>query len=181
MTDVDVALLLGTAFMSLMLLRALIIGLQEARMRYHDCAGRGEAEKKARDLLKQWLSPAQLAQYEGDGYFEVTGCDTGKRYRVRRDRQMNIDELDRRDVRIAVWCFGPEGHLPLGDVMLAQKLALETDEQAALAIANRNSGTYPGSNWSQSSRAASDDCLCCFNHDPGSGNLESISRTTGAV
>jgi hypothetical protein len=136
MTDVDVALLLGTAFMSLMLLRALIIGLQEARMRYHDCAGRGEAEKKARDLLKQWLSPAQLAQYEGDGYFEVTGCDTGKRYRVRRDRQMNIDELDRRGVQIAVLCFEPEGHLPLGDVMLAQKLALETDEQAALAVAN---------------------------------------------
>ena len=91
------------------------------------------------------------------------------------------DEFDGRGVRIAVWCFGPEGHLPLGDVMLAQKLALETDEQAALAIANRNSGTYPGSNWSQSSREASDDCLCCFNHDPGSGNLESISRTTGAV
>jgi hypothetical protein len=43
---------------------------------------------------------------------------------------MNIDEFDGRGRRIAVWCFGPEGHLPLGDVMLAQKLALETDEQA---------------------------------------------------
>ena len=28
------------------------------------------------------------------------------------------------------------GNLPLGDKMLAQKIALETDEQAALAVAN---------------------------------------------
>ena len=55
---------------------------------------------------------------------------------------------------------------------LAQKLALETDEQAALAVANRHSGTYPGSTWSQLSPAASDDCRCCFNHDPGLGNLD---------
>jgi hypothetical protein len=41
-----------------------------------------------------------------------------------------------------VWCFGPVGHLPLGDVMLAQKLALETDEQATLAVANRSRRRY---------------------------------------
>jgi hypothetical protein len=50
---------------------------------------------------------------------------------------MNIDELNERGTRIAVWCFGPEGPLPIGDVMLAQKLALETNEKAALAVANR--------------------------------------------
>jgi hypothetical protein len=33
--------------------------------------------------------------------------------------------------------FGPAGYLPLADNMLAQKIALETDEQAALAVANR--------------------------------------------
>jgi hypothetical protein len=32
-----------------------------------------------------------------------------------------------------VYCFGPEGELPIGDVMLAQKIALENNEQAALA------------------------------------------------
>jgi hypothetical protein len=32
---------------------------------------------------------------------------------------------------------GPEGELPIGDVMLAQKIALENDEQATLALANR--------------------------------------------
>ena len=104
-----VELLLGTAFTSLMLLRALIIGLAEARGRYQDCAGRGEAEKKARDLLKRGCRRRNSHNTRVDGYFEVTGCDTGKRYRVRRDRQMNIDELDGRGARIAVWCSGPKG------------------------------------------------------------------------
>jgi hypothetical protein len=50
---------------------------------------------------------------------------------------MNIEELGKNGAQVAVWCFGPAGHLPLGDVMLTQKLALETDEQAALRVANR--------------------------------------------
>ena len=98
---------------------------------------RREAEQKAGILLKGWLSPLQLAQYERDGTFDVTGSNSSKRYRIRRERQMNVDEYDERGRRIAVWCFGPEGCLPLGDFMLAQKLALEIDEQAALAVANR--------------------------------------------
>jgi hypothetical protein len=72
-----------------------------------------------------------------DGHFEVTGCHSGKRYRIRRGRQMNIYELDMHGAQIAVWCFGPEECLPMGDVMLAQKIALETDEHATLALANR--------------------------------------------
>jgi hypothetical protein len=97
----------------------------------------GEADQKARALLRRWLSPAQLEQYEKMGYFEVVGSDSGKRYRIRRYSQMNIEELDERGVRVAVWCFVPKGNLPVGDVMLAQKIALETEERAALAIANR--------------------------------------------
>ena len=50
---------------------------------------------------------------------------------------MNVDELNERGVRTVSYCFGPEGELPIGDVMLAQKIALENDEQAALALANR--------------------------------------------
>jgi hypothetical protein len=36
------------------------------------------------------------------------------------------------------WWFGPQGNLAVGDVMLAQKIALETIEVEALAKANRN-------------------------------------------
>jgi len=35
------------------------------------------------------------------------------------------------------WCFVPSGFLVPGDVMLAQKIALETDERGALGLANR--------------------------------------------
>jgi hypothetical protein len=35
------------------------------------------------------------------------------------------------------WCFVPKGSLVTGDVMLAQKIALETFECRALAVANR--------------------------------------------
>jgi hypothetical protein len=37
---------------------------------------RRTAEEKGLAQLKQWLSPAQLAQYEKYGYFEVTGGET---------------------------------------------------------------------------------------------------------
>jgi hypothetical protein len=100
-------------------------------------AQRREAEQRAYALLKEWLSPEQIAQLERHGYFEVRGSHSGTCYRIRRERNRNIDELDGEGSRVAVWCFGPRGYLPLGDNMLAQKIALETDEQAALAVANR--------------------------------------------
>ena len=55
-----------------------------------------EAERKARALLRRWLSPIQLEQYEKMGHFEVVGSDSGKRYRIHRHAQMNVDELDER-------------------------------------------------------------------------------------
>ena len=67
---------------------------------------RRAAEKRGLVLLKQWLSPAQLAQY--DGYFELTGGDSGKRYRIRPTHQMNVDELNERGVRTVSYCCGPE-------------------------------------------------------------------------
>ena len=83
---------------------------------------RRAAEERGLVLLKQWLSPAQVAQYEKHGYFELTGGDSGKRYRIRPTHQMNVDELNERGVRTVSYCFGPEGELPIGDVMLAQKI-----------------------------------------------------------
>jgi hypothetical protein len=54
---------------------------------------------------------------------------------------MNIDELDSVGRKTCEWCFLPEGNLVAGDCMLAQKIALETFESRALAIANRSSRT----------------------------------------
>jgi hypothetical protein len=107
----------------------------------HEVSHRRIAEEKGFTLLKQWLSEAQLAQYESRGYFEVMGRESGKHFRIRPTRQMNVDELDEHGARTAAWCFGPDGELPIGDVMLAQKIALENNEHATLAVANR--GSHP--------------------------------------
>ena len=57
-------------------------------------AASSRVEQKAVALLQPWLSPEQAEQYRSYRYFEVIGSDTGKRYRIRHGRMMNIDELD---------------------------------------------------------------------------------------
>jgi hypothetical protein len=72
----------------------------------------------------------------------VIGCDSGKKYRIHVGISANILELDCNERPITGWCFVPKGHLVPGDVMLAQKIALETGEYTALAVANRLPPTF---------------------------------------
>ena len=88
-------------------------------------------------LMRHWLSPDQRAEFDDSGSFEVVGCDSGKRYRIYRGTASNVFELDDAGRPRLCWCFVPLGELVSGDVMLAQKIALETNENAALAVANR--------------------------------------------
>jgi hypothetical protein len=99
--------------------------------------GYWQREARGLELLKEWLSPEQSAQYDAKSYIEVTGCHSGKRYRISHGTSMNILELDSAGRPRLGWCFAPKGYLVAGDVMLAQKIALETDERGALAVANR--------------------------------------------
>jgi hypothetical protein len=99
---------------------------------------RWEAESRSQRLLVDNLSDTQRAQFLGRGSFEVIGGDTGKRYRIKHDRQMNVEELDRNGRRTKLLCFTPKGGVPLGDMMLAQKIALELFESETLSVANRS-------------------------------------------
>ena len=99
--------------------------------------GYNAAEERGLRLLKENLNEAQLEQYQRHQYFDVIGGQTGRRYRIRYGRSMNIDQLDKRGRRICGWCFFPEGRLVAGDVMLAQKLALELFESDTIEVANR--------------------------------------------
>ena len=99
--------------------------------------GYWQRDARGLELLKEWLSPEQSAQYDAESYFEVTGCHSGKRYRISHGTSMNILELDSAGRPRLGWCFAPKGFLVAGDVMLTQKIALETDERGALAVANR--------------------------------------------
>jgi hypothetical protein len=94
-------------------------------------------EARGITLLRQWLSPEQQAQFDASKCFDVVGCDSGKRYRIRHGTGTNVHEIDDAGRPVMGWCFVPSGHLVAGDVMLAQKIALETNERAALAVANR--------------------------------------------
>ena len=103
---------------------------------------RSESEVRGIKLLKDWLSAEQLSQFRKYGYFDVVGCVTGRRYRIRYGLVTNVHELDEQGRAITGWCFVPNQPLVQGDIMLAQKIALETDELKALAVAKRFRPTW---------------------------------------
>jgi len=83
------------------------------------------------------LSPEQKTQFDTFKSFDVVGCNTGKSYRIQYGVSANVVELDDAGRPTIGWCFVPTGNLVPGDVMLAQKIALETDERRALAVARQ--------------------------------------------
>jgi hypothetical protein len=93
-------------------------------------------------LLRRWLSREQCAQFDAYGYFDVVGSDSGKRYRIQYGTAANVRELDDRGIPKIGFCFVPMGELVAGDVMLAQKIALETNERDALAVATKFLGPF---------------------------------------
>lgn len=94
-------------------------------------------EGRSLQLLRHWLSPAQRAQYAHSGYFDVVGGDTGNRYRIYTGASTNVCEIDENGRPKVGLCFLPQGDLPIGDVMLAQKIALESSESSALAVSRK--------------------------------------------
>ena len=120
-----VALIWGTVLV------AVLLGVFAAGLRA------SAREERGLKLLREWLSQEQLAQFDANNYFEVIGCHSGKRYRICHGNGANIVELDDHARPTTGWCFVPGEHLVAGDVMLAQKIALETDERGALEKANR--------------------------------------------
>ena len=88
-------------------------------------------------LLKENLSPGQRHQLELLNFFDVVGGDTGSHYRIHFDDRMNVEQIDASGKTVAKLCFVPIEHLPVGDTVLAQKLALELFETEALRVAAR--------------------------------------------
>ena len=98
------------------------------------------ADRLARQLLREVLSPEQRAQYDSKGFFEVTGGQTGMRYRIRTGSQMNVEELDRAEVRGADCASFQRVECQSGNILLAQKLALELMEEETLKVAGPAAG-----------------------------------------
>jgi hypothetical protein len=115
----------------------------EARLRLRALRGlsrlfsdENRSEARGLRLLRNWLSSEQRAQFDANRYFDVIGCDSGSRYRIHYGAMSNVHEIDAAGCPRVGWCFVPVGYLVAGDVMLAQKIALETNEFGALAVAN---------------------------------------------
>ncbi|WP_050423327.1 hypothetical protein [Bradyrhizobium tropiciagri] len=115
------------------------------RRLYHSFVRENSAEAKGRALLREWLTPAQRRQFVEQGFFDVVGGATRRRYRVQYGSVANVQEIDFEGKSGSILCFAPEGYLVPGDIMLAQKIALEADELAALAVATRVAPIVRGS------------------------------------
>jgi hypothetical protein len=102
---------------------------------FRDAGPAREPERRSFRLMRSWLSAAQREQFDARGHFDVLGSHTGRRYRISVGTSTNIQELDSSERSVARWCFVPSENLPAGDVMLAQKIALENNELSALAVA----------------------------------------------
>ena len=99
--------------------------------------------QRAVKLLRAQLTAQQRKQHDECRYFDVIGGDTGHRYRIYHGDAMNIDEFDASGTCINRWCFMPKGGLPRGDVLLAQKIALEAFELDVRALANSYQTHFP--------------------------------------
>ena len=106
--------------------------------------------ERARQLLLSWLSPAQAKQYaRSGGYsFEAVGSGSGDRYTIKKEPIFNVERYSQspasepiREEYCAVLSrFNCPSDL-LADRMLAQKIMIETDEEAFLKVANGRSIT----------------------------------------
>lgn len=96
-----------------------------------------EAQRKADALLDEFLDNLQRKSLQEHGFFEVIS-PCGKIYHIHKGRVNNVREIDDQGNAIAALCALPEEYVPDSDVMLAQKLMLETAEDEFLRIANRS-------------------------------------------
>jgi hypothetical protein len=98
---------------------------------------RVKAQKRAKKLLQDCLTPEQLKCYEEHQFFDVV--IDGKTYRIRQGTHGNVRLLDKdkdgKVKEVRSFCIQPGG-VPDEDAMLSQKLLLEANEAEFLRIAN---------------------------------------------
>ena len=95
------------------------------------------AQKRAEGLLFTILKPAQVRQYEKDGYFETEIDD--RIYRIHNRAHSANVELIVKGKAVAKYCAHPQNcyETPVVDTMISQFLMLQADEAKFLKTANR--------------------------------------------
>jgi hypothetical protein len=118
---------------------AISIGLTIVRLvrKFFGPSARSFARARSLRLLEENLSPNQLELFSKRRFFHVVGGTTGNLYRICYGTAMNVSQIDKTGFVIRRLCFYPQHALPEGDVLLAQKFALELFELDALTVANK--------------------------------------------
>lgn len=99
-------------------------------------ADAAEAKEKAKLILSEHLTEEQRAQLAREKFFVVRGS-AGRMFRVHEGRAGNVRLLSEDGRPVEQLCIHPTIACPDEDTMLAQKLAIETDEAAFYAKANK--------------------------------------------
>lgn len=101
-----------------------------------------EATERARELLRGLLTEEQWQEYDDHETFTVIGS-SGQRFRIDHGTTGNVTTVDSDGYPLVAYCAHPElydqdshRYLPTEDVLVAQALALMTDDAAFLAVAN---------------------------------------------
>lgn len=97
---------------------------------------REAADRRAEELLQEFLDEQQKKDYEEKKYFDIVG-QSSKHYRIHKGRSMNIDEFDDEGKPRFQLCGHLDTTYPEGDSILAQMLFLQSHEREFLRIANR--------------------------------------------
>lgn len=97
--------------------------------------------ERARELLVACLTSRQRRELEARGYFHVETARGRRRYRLAPGRAPI--RVHGEDGSQWSYCIHPDAGFPQEDVVLAQKLLLETDEEAFLRIANASRVDVP--------------------------------------
>lgn len=92
------------------------------------------ADEKAKELLLSVLDPDQEEEYRRDGFFHVHTKNGLRAYRLAPGSSPRRTKSE--DGHGYQYCIHPAESFPAGDTCAAQKLLLETDEDAFLRIAN---------------------------------------------
>ncbi len=67
-----------------------------------------QAERRSIELLRSWLTPDQLRQFNESGWFIVRGGETGRHYRITYPHApYNVHELDCDDEVVYVFASSP--------------------------------------------------------------------------
>jgi hypothetical protein len=86
-------------------------------------------------LLFSCLNEEQREMMRTQKKFRIVS-NKGNIFEIRHGRMHNIFRLDLQGNAVEEWCVLPQGELAPGDVMLAQKLGLECDEDDVAKHAN---------------------------------------------